>query len=216
MSCDLVYNCAVCFKTVKGKQHYAICVSCSCRVHRKCYGGRLSNTDWTTIRQMFTCATCEARSRGQRFNSSYCSDGERQLVIEQSIEKTLGVFEILIGASIRGGDIVRDGSGYTYGFSKDYPCLRVWECTFRGCWTVGLKHLLTAEAIAFLLEATGVSFLRQFRSWMARKSSWRIRVWDSNSRSEIARCRTMQRRVGWSRRYRSRVAWSGWRTSLVR
>jgi hypothetical protein len=25
MSSDVVYNCATCFKTVKGKQHYAIC-----------------------------------------------------------------------------------------------------------------------------------------------------------------------------------------------
>ncbi len=157
MSCDLVYNCAVCFKTVKGKQHYAICVSCSCRVHRKCYGGRLSNTDWTTIRQMFTCATCEARSRGQRFNSSYCSDGERQLVIEQSIEKTLGVFEILIGASIRGGDIVRDGSGYTYGFSKDYPCLRVWECTFRGC-----VKFPRCNSILKQIKRPAIDFLRNF------------------------------------------------------
>jgi hypothetical protein len=92
---------------------------------------------------MFTCAACEARSRGQRFNSSFSRDGERQLVIEQSIEKTLGVstsvppstvqYEILIGASIRGGDIVGDGRGNTYEFYRNYPCLRVWECTFRGC-----------------------------------------------------------------------------------
>jgi DNA-directed RNA polymerase subunit RPC12/RpoP len=86
MSSDVVYNCATCFKTVKGKQHYAICVSCSSRVHRKCYDVRLSNSDWTTIRQMFTCAACQARSRG-----SYCSDGERQLVVEQSIEKKRSV-----------------------------------------------------------------------------------------------------------------------------
>jgi hypothetical protein len=58
---------------------------------------------------------------------------------------------------------------------------------------VGLKHLLSAEAEAFLLEAAGVSFLRKFRSLMARKSSWKIRVWDSSSRSEIARCRASVR-----------------------
>ena len=51
-------------------------------------------------------------------------------------------YEIMIGASRKGGDIVSDGRGYTYSFQLDYPNLRVWMCTFRGCdkyprwWTV--------------------------------------------------------------------------------
>ncbi len=39
----------------------------------------------------------------------------------------------MIGASIRVGDIISDGRGYTYGFHRDYPDFRVWMCTFRGC-----------------------------------------------------------------------------------
>jgi hypothetical protein len=167
MSSDVVYNCATCFKTVKGKQHYAICVSCSIRVHRKCYDGRLSNSDWTTIRNMLTCAACRARSQGQRFNSSYCSDGERQLVIEQSIEKTLCVstyvpsttvqYEILIGASIRGGDIVSDGCGYTYVFYRDYPCLRIWTCNFRGS-----VHFPRCNSILKQIKRPETDFLRNY------------------------------------------------------
>ena len=47
MSSDVVYNCATCSKTVKGKQDYAICVKCSRRVNRKCYDGDLSDSCWT-------------------------------------------------------------------------------------------------------------------------------------------------------------------------
>jgi hypothetical protein len=162
MSSDVVFNCATCFKTVKGKQHYAICVSCSSRVHRTCYDGRLSNSDWTTIRPRFTCAACQARSRG-----NYCSDGERQLVTEQSIEKTLSVstyvppttvqYEILIGASIRGGDIVSDGCGYTYGFYRDYPCLRIWRCTFRGSVNFPCCNFILKQ-----ITRPGIDFLRNY------------------------------------------------------
>jgi len=127
MSSDVVYACATCSKTVKGKQHYAICVSCSRRVHRKCYRGGLNNVRWTRIRQTFTCTACEAGSRVRHFNSNYCSDGEQQLVIKESFEKTDSVstnvpptkYEIRIGASQMGGDIVSDGRGYVYGFYRD-------------------------------------------------------------------------------------------------
>ena len=90
MSSGVVYNCITCSETVEGKQHYASCVLCSRRVHRKCYGGGLSNSTWTRIRKIFTCTACEAGRRGQNFNSSF-SDGERQFVIEESMEKTHGV-----------------------------------------------------------------------------------------------------------------------------
>jgi hypothetical protein len=139
MSSDVVYNCATCSKTVKGKQHYAICVSCSRRVHRKCYGDGLSHIQWNTIRRNFTCAACE----GQRLNSNYCSDVERQLVIEGTTEQMHHVstyvppttikYEIIFGASQKGGDVVSDGCGYTYSFYTDYQGSRVWRCTYRGC-----------------------------------------------------------------------------------
>jgi len=99
MSFDVVFNCAACSKTVKGKQHYAICVSCSRRVHRK--------------------------------------------------------YEIMIGVSQKGGDVVSDGCGYTYFFKKDYQNLRVWRCThvvlFLHC-NVTLKQIKEA----------GVDFLRTY------------------------------------------------------
>jgi hypothetical protein len=96
-------------------------------VHRKCYGEVLSNDQWTRIRQTFTCAACEAGSRGQHFNRDYSSDGERQLVIEESMQTTHHVstyvpattkYEIMIGVSQKGGDVVSDGCGYTYFFQK--------------------------------------------------------------------------------------------------
>jgi len=183
MSSDVAYNCATCSKTVKGKQHYAICVSCSSRVHRKCYGDGISHSDWTTIRQNgdgishsdwttirqnFTCAECEARIQGQRFNRNYCSDGERLLVIEESTEKTKfenkirkqntkTKYEIIIGASQKGGDVVIDGCGYTYGFHIDYPGLRVWRCTFRGC--VEFAH---CNSILKQIKRPGIDFLRNY------------------------------------------------------
>jgi len=170
MSSDVAYNCATCSKTVKGKQHYAICVSCSSRVHRKCSGDGISHSDWTTIRQNFTCAECEARIQGQRFNRNYCSDGERLLVIEESTEKTKfenkirkqntktkTKYEIIIGASQKGGDVVIDGCGYTYGFHIDYPGLRVWRCTFRGC--VEFAH---CNSILKQIKRPGIDFLRNY------------------------------------------------------
>jgi hypothetical protein len=72
----------------------------------------------------------------------FCSDGEQQLVIEESFEKTHDLstyvppitikYEIMIDESQEGGDIVSDGRGYTYFFKIDYPNLRVWRCTYRG------------------------------------------------------------------------------------
>ena len=68
-------------------------------------------------------------SWGIHFNSNYCSDGEQQLVIEESIEKkTHGVstyvpttikYETMIDESQKGGDIVSDGRGFTYFFKID-------------------------------------------------------------------------------------------------
>jgi hypothetical protein len=120
MSSDVVYSCVTCSKTVKGKQHYAICVSCSRRVHRKCYGQVLSNNHWTRIRQTFTCTECVAGSIGQK----------RQVVIEESMDITPHVsayvppttvkYEIFIGASQKGGEFVTDSCGYAYGFYRDF------------------------------------------------------------------------------------------------
>ena len=107
MSSDVVYNCVTCSKTVKGKQHYAICVLCSRLVHRKCYDNSLSISEWTRICQTFTCTACEA-SRGQHLNRNYCSDGERQVFIaEIHIEPNVSTdgppttiqYEFMIGAS---------------------------------------------------------------------------------------------------------------------
>jgi hypothetical protein len=65
------------------------------------HGEGLSHSHWTTIRQNFTCAECEARIQGQRFNSNYCSDGERLLVIEESTEKTYHVSACVGGGGAR-------------------------------------------------------------------------------------------------------------------
>ena len=164
MSSATVDNCATCFKTVKGKQDYAICVKCSKRVHRKCYDDCLSDSSWTRICQSFTCTVCEAGT-GQHFNSNYCSDGERWLVIEESMEinvstsvppPTVG-YEIIIGASRKGGDIISDGCGHTYGFLKDSPSLRVWRCTFRGC-----VEFSRCNATLKQIKRPGVDFLRTY------------------------------------------------------
>ena len=165
MSSDVDYNCATCSKTVKGKQHYAVCVSCSRRVHRKCLYG-VSNRIWTTIRQTFTCTTCEAGSRGQHFSNNYCGDGERQLCIEESMEKTHNEstyvpptirYEIMIGASQKGGDVVSDGCGHTYRFKRDYPTLRVWRCTFRGC-----DKFTCCNSTLRQITRPGIDFLRHY------------------------------------------------------
>jgi hypothetical protein len=161
MSSDVVYNCAICSTTVNGKQHYAICISCSRQVHRKCYYDGLSSIQWTIIRRTFTCTACEAVNRGQQFNSSYCSDGERHLVIEGKTQHasacppTTSKYEIMIGASRKGGDIVNDGCRHAYSLQKDYPTLRVWKCThavkFPRC-NVTLKQIKRA----------GIDFLRNY------------------------------------------------------
>jgi hypothetical protein len=149
MSSDsVVFNCATCSKIINGRQNFAICVVCRIRVHRTCCDGRFSNSCWAKIRQTFTCSTCKAglatglsrpgdaeklvpvlASRAQHFDGNCCSDVERQLVIEESVEKTHDVptnvppktikYEIMIGSSQMGGDILNDGRGYTYRFARD-------------------------------------------------------------------------------------------------
>ena len=124
----------------------------------------LSDSSWTRICQSFTCTVCEAGT-GQHFNSNYCSDGERWLVIEESMEinvstsvppPTVG-YEIIIGASRKGGDIISDGCGHTYGFLKDSPSLRVWRCTFRGC-----VEFSRCNATLKQIKRPGVDFLRTY------------------------------------------------------
>ena len=168
MSSDVVHSCVTCSSTVKGKQHYANCVVCSRRVHRKCYGEGLSRSEWTRIRQTFTCTlACEAVSRGHHFNSNYSSDCERQLVVDESMEKTHDVstsvppttnqYYIMIGASQKGGDIVNDGCGYTYILKKDYSSSRVWRCTFRGCVKFPCCYSTLKQ-----IKRPGVDFLRTY------------------------------------------------------
>ena len=116
MSSDKVtYSCATCSNAIRGREHFAICVLCPRRVHRKCYGGCLSNDIWAVLRRTFTCNACKSgmatglsrpddseehvpvlASRGQQYNSNYCSDSD-QLVIEESRKKTL------IGSSQKDG-----------------------------------------------------------------------------------------------------------------
>ena len=66
-------------------------------------------------------------------------------------------YEIMIGASRKGGDIVSDGCGYTYRFHRDYPEFRVWRCSFRGC--VKFSH---CNATLNQLKRPGVDFLRTY------------------------------------------------------
>jgi hypothetical protein len=106
-------------------------------------------------------------SRGQHLNSNYFSDGEQQLVIEESFEKTHNVstnvpqpaikYEIRIGASRKGGDIVIDGRGYTHRFDRDFPGLRVWRCTFRGC-----VKFECCNSTLEQITRPGVDFLRNY------------------------------------------------------
>ena len=50
MSSDKVtYSCATCSNAIRGREHFAICVLCPRRVHRKCYGGCLSNDIWAVL-----------------------------------------------------------------------------------------------------------------------------------------------------------------------
>jgi hypothetical protein len=144
MSPDVIYNCVTCSKAINGKQHYAVCVSCSRRVHRKCYGDGLSNSIWTRIRKTFTCTACE-----------------------ESIGKTLGVstyvppttieYEIMIAASQKGGDIVKDNRGYTYRSDRDFPSFRVWRCTFRGC-----GEFTCCNTALRQITRPGIDFLRHY------------------------------------------------------
>ena len=181
MSTEVVFECAVCSKTINGRQHFAICLLCQKRVHRKCYGDSLSKSLWEIFRQTFICSTCKAgvvagdadkhvpnlASHGPHFNSNYCSDGERQLVIGESMDKTFDVstyvpptnvqYEIKIGASRKGGDIVSDGCGYTYSFQIDYLNLRVWRCTFRGC-----VQFPRCNSTLKQIKMPGVDFLRNY------------------------------------------------------
>jgi DNA-directed RNA polymerase subunit RPC12/RpoP len=134
MSSDVVYVCSTCSRTVKGKQHYAICVSCSRRVHRMCYRDGLINVDWTMIRKAFTCTACEVGSRGQHFNGNSTAESiEKTHDVSLYVPPTTIEYAIIIGASQMGGELVTDSCGYTYGFFRDYPSLRVWRCAFRGC-----------------------------------------------------------------------------------
>jgi len=92
MSSDVVNIWATCSKTVKGKQYYAICVSCSSRVHCKCYRDGLNNSRWTMIRPTFTCTACEAGipngGRGLRSEPSHTSfDGSQNNHIKLVINK---------------------------------------------------------------------------------------------------------------------------------
>jgi len=141
MSSDsVVYNCSICSKIINGRQNFAICVKCQRRVHRICCDGRFSNRRWAEFRQTFACSTCEAVAPG---SLSHPVDAEEPVVsfrntCVNNVNVSTNVppmnkYEIMIGASRKGGDIVSDGRGYTYRFQLDYPNLRVWMCTFRGC-----------------------------------------------------------------------------------
>ena len=137
MSSGAVYNCVTCSKTIEGKQHYANCVSCLRRVHRMCYGEGLSNDLWAVLRQKFTCSACKARVSAlpvpvlaTHVKSNDCSDGKGRLEENVTTYVPTILYEIMIGASRLGGDIVNDGSGYTYSFKIDYQNFRVWKCTY--------------------------------------------------------------------------------------
>ena len=59
---------------------------------------------------------CKAGSRGQYFDNNYCSDGERQLVIEENVSTYVPQtiqYENIIDESKLSGYIVNDGCGYT-------------------------------------------------------------------------------------------------------
>jgi acetone carboxylase gamma subunit len=142
MSSDVVYNCVTCSNTVKGKQHYVICVSCSRRVHRKCYGQVLSNDQWARIRRTFTCTECVAGSIGQQ---------------GRSVPTTTVKYEIFICASQKGGELVTDSCGYAYGFYKDFPSLRVWRCDFRGCVKFRRCYSTLKQ-----IKRPGIDFLRNY------------------------------------------------------
>ena len=158
--------CAICSETVKGKQHYAICVLCSKKVHRKCYDNSLCKSEWTRICQTFTCTACEAECRGKHHQLQH-QHQQRQFVIEESPEITHNVstygplttieYEIIIGASNMGGDLISDGCGYTYGIYRDSPSLRIWMCTFRGC----VKYS-RCNATLKQIKRHGVDFLRTY------------------------------------------------------
>ena len=163
MSSDsVVYNCATCSKIIDGRQNFAICILCQRRVHRMCYHDRLSNDRWAKFRQTFTCSTCKA---GMAAVISRPEDAEEpvQVLASQSQHFNTNVspitirYEIMIGASQKSGDIVSDGCGYTYRFSRDYPSLRVWRCTFRGC-----VKFPRCNSTLKQIKRPGVDFLRTY------------------------------------------------------
>jgi hypothetical protein len=129
----VVFNCATCCKTISCRQHFAICASCSIRVHRKCIGKCLSNNLWDMFRQTFTCSTCKT-----------------DVNADKPVPVRTIKYEIMIGASQKSGDIVSDGCGYMYSFQLDYPNLRVWRCTFREFCNSTLKQI----------KRPGIDFLR--------------------------------------------------------
>jgi hypothetical protein len=106
-----------------------------------CCDGRFSHSRWAEFRQTFICSTCEAGGAG----SLACpGDAEEPVVsfrkgcvnnvnVSTNVPPTTIKYEIMIGESNKGGDIVSDGRGYSYGIRRDYPDFRVWMCTFRGC-----------------------------------------------------------------------------------
>jgi hypothetical protein len=82
------------------------------------------------LRQTFTCTECKAGMAG---SLSRPDDDDKTHDVTTNVPPTSFKYEIRIGASRKGGDIVSDGRGYTYAFHRDYPSLRVWRCIFRGC-----------------------------------------------------------------------------------
>ena len=56
-----------------------------------------------------------------------------------------------------GGEIVSDGCGHTYRSKRDYPSLRVWRCTFRGC-----VKFPSCNSTLKQLKRHGVDFLRTY------------------------------------------------------
>jgi hypothetical protein len=75
----------------------------------------------------------------------------------RSVPTTTVKYEIFIGASLKGGGLVTDSCGYTYGFSRDYPSLRVWRCDFRGC-----VKFPRCYSILKQITRPGIDFLRNY------------------------------------------------------
>jgi len=80
------------------------------------------------FRRTFTCSTCRA---GMARSLSRPGDADQPVVsfkktrvnnvnVSMNVPRTTNKYEIMIGESNKGGDIVSDGCGYTYGFHRDY------------------------------------------------------------------------------------------------